>query len=96
MRSGDVNFRLLGFVGWLRKELDQRGWDQKALAERAGRPEAEIRKVLQGTLTVGPLKDIAQALGISHQVIFIKAILPEDLPQKREVQKSVRLLNSLL
>jgi transcriptional regulator with XRE-family HTH domain len=94
MRCGDINYRLFGFIAWLKREVEQKGWDQKKLSERSGRSEAEIRRVFQGSLAAGALRDIAKALGISLPAIFLRAISPEVFAQKRETRKAARLLNS--
>jgi transcriptional regulator with XRE-family HTH domain len=96
MRSGDVSYRLLGYIAWLKQELEKKKWNQNELAEASGQPALEITKAFRGELDVEVLRDIAKALGISFSTFFSKAIVPQDATTNKEVRRVARLLNSRL
>ncbi len=95
MRSGDVNYRLFGFIARLEQELRKKGWDQRELAKASDLSDADVRKTFQGTLRAHAVQHIAEALDLDYDFIFEKAILPEGEADKKNLKKALRKLNSL-
>ncbi len=87
MRSGDVNYRLFGFIAWLKQEFEKKEWNQNELADASGKPALEISKTFRGELDAEILRDIAKALGISFSTFFSKAIALKTMRQKEKCKE---------
>lgn len=93
MRSGDPNYRLLGFIAWLKDEMQAKEYDEKMLAKASDLENLDIKKVLRGELSATVLRDIAVALDLSVLLVFQKAIAPGCEDDKLVLCKAVRNLN---
>jgi plasmid maintenance system antidote protein VapI len=62
---------------WLRKQIDAREENTSSLAQKLGRPKAEVRRILTGAdpLTVDDLVRITELLGISEDDLGVTARL---------------------
>ena len=72
------------FADWLRKELDERGWDQAELARRSQTSTALISRMLSGERRPGAVvaRRLARALHTSPEEVFRQAgMLPRPHPQ---------------
>ena len=67
MRSGDVNYRLFGFIARLEQELKKKGLDQRELAKLSGLSDADVRKTFQGTLEARSIQRIAKVLAFDYE-----------------------------
>lgn len=67
------------FIGWLRRELEKRGWRQADLARASGLDTAMVSNLLNGNRKPGEVscKAIARGLGLPPETVFRAAgILP--------------------
>ncbi|MBT7190687.1 MAG: hypothetical protein HN916_10885 [Anaerolineae bacterium] len=94
--KSEPNYRLLGFIARLEKELEKKGWDQRELAKQSGLSDANVRKTFQGALKAYALQRITNALDLEYSYVFTYAILPKDLADKRKVKRAVSKLKSFV
>jgi transcriptional regulator with XRE-family HTH domain len=92
------------FPDWLQEQLDTRGWDQAALAERSRLTNGAISHVLNGSRQAGVdfCIAIARAFGIPREEVFKvrgwlsdqpRPIVPPDAdPRLVEMAEAVRKL----
>ena len=74
------------FADWLNSELEQRGWNQSKLAQRAGLGRGTISNVINNVRKPGPeiCKAIAKALSVPEEVVFREAGILE--PEKKSAR----------
>ena len=92
--KSEPNYRLLGFIARLEKELEKKGWDQRELAKQSGLSDANVRRTFQGALKACVLQRIANTLDLKYSYVFTYAVLPEGFADKRKVKRAVGKLKS--
>lgn len=83
---------------WLQSELEKRNWSQSELARRSGLSHGTVSNILSGTKGVGEasLNAIAKALHVPSEVLFRKAGLLPEVPEKDEQIEELLYLYNLM
>ena len=67
------------FAGWLKAELEERGWNQADLCRASRLSTALVSRIMTGVRNPGPnaCKSMAKALGVPVEVVYKQAgLLP--------------------
>ncbi|MHB9131512.1 MAG: helix-turn-helix domain-containing protein [Armatimonadota bacterium] len=86
------------FADWLRRELEERGWDQAELARRSQTSTALISRMLSGERRPGAVvaRRLARALHLSPEEVFRKAgMLPRPASQPPGLDDLINLYAEL-
>jgi transcriptional regulator with XRE-family HTH domain len=87
------------FAGWLRGEIDGRGWTQAELSRRSGLVPSAVSNVLNRERLPGIdfCKGVARALGVRDIDIMRRAGIADPEPQKYNpiVESAAAMLNEL-
>ena len=87
------------FSRWIKTELEKRDWKPADLARNARIKDATLSRILSGSRNAGPsaCNGIAQAFGLSPEVVFRRAgllpLLPPEVEEEQEVIAALRKMS---